>query len=43
MARKKKEPSMTRRTSVKAEIEGAGIVVDQPITQTIETTTCPMR
>ncbi len=41
MARKKKEPSMTRRTSVKAEIEGAGIVVDQPITQTIETNYMP--
>ena len=36
MARKKKEETAARRVTVNAEIEGAGIVVDQPITQTIE-------
>ena len=41
MARKKKEPALNRRTAAKAEIEGAGIVVDQPITQTIETNYMP--
>ncbi len=35
MAKKKKDPA-TRRVKVNATIEGGGIVVDQPITQTIE-------